>query len=261
MAYKITLIGLVCLFKEPGGGRQMLLPDGRNPQEGIDPHFAKLIVPAAQVRNGEGWHKGVSLLNGQLLFEFQAKSTITFEDADVDDVTNVDFIADERGLPQLDAFAPDHNFPIDPATADTILQFRIRRGRLTTYRFPGSKDDSQDVALISQVEVPHYGTITMNVDAEDGPKMLKVEPDTEIIIANVSSASLDISAKSESHFRIYEKLVADAAIHLNSPQGTELGIPKLVSDHPFFTKPNIIGLGAECSNGGGKPPAGQPPGQ
>lgn len=260
MAYKITLIGLVCLFKEPGGGRQMLLPDGRNPGEGIDPHFAKLIVPAAQVRNGEGWHNGVSLLNGQLLFEFQAKSTITFEEADVEDAANVDFIADERGLPQLDDFAPDHKFPIDPATADTILQFRIRRGRLATYRFPGSKDDSEKVALISQVEVPHYGTITLNVDSEDGPKMLKLEPETEIIVANVSPGSFEFVEHEESHFRIYEKLVNDT-IHLTSPAGTPLGIPKLVSDHPFFTKPNIIGLGAECSNGGSKPPGGQPPGQ
>src|SRR5258708_35623914 len=54
MPYKVQFVGLVCFLRD-NGGRKGFLPDGRNPGEGIEPHYGSLVVAPDAVREVTGW--------------------------------------------------------------------------------------------------------------------------------------------------------------------------------------------------------------
>ena len=54
MPYQVQFVGLVCFYRERGA-RLALLPDGRLPDDGIEPHQASIMVDPDSVEASNGW--------------------------------------------------------------------------------------------------------------------------------------------------------------------------------------------------------------
>jgi hypothetical protein len=230
-------VGLVCFFREPGG-RLALLPDGRNPGNGIDPHYGSIVVATDAVEERSDWNPvaGVGLLSFPL-----SPCEIVLEGADVPGALDT---SNHRDLPQLRQI--DSRFEIDPAQAQTVAKLRIRRGTLTAYAIPGG------TAAISQLEVPHDGPIRITMIPDDGSpeRSIVVKPGTEIAVTNM--ALRGVYAQSGhgkgSHFKIYEKLSV-RPVSLTVPS-TSPALDESPSRQVLFSQRGPIGLYHDCPNTG-----------
>jgi hypothetical protein len=238
MPYSVQFVGLVCFYRELGG-RLALLPDGRNPGKGIDPHYGSLVVAADSIEEAEtaNWVgvKGVRDITFPLV-----PCHLIIEGADVDGAL------DTTGhvLPQLRDI--DKNFEIDPPRAKTIAQIRIRQGTLTSYLIPGG------AAAMSQLDVAHDGPIRIKMKPDDGSPECTIvaKPGTEIAITNMARGSVydEAPAGNGSHFKIYEKLSVNP-VSLKEPPAIA-ALTESHSRHPLFSRRGPIGLYVDCSNTG-----------
>lgn len=233
MPYKVQFVGLVCFLRERGG-RRVLLPDGRNPGDGIDPHYAAIVVAPDSVETATGWNGDASDGTFRL-----PPCSISIQAADIEGVLD----AGDHVLPELRAIDP--NFEIDPQTADTIAQLQLRQGTLKSFRIPGGD------ALISELAVPHDGSVQITVTPKDGSaeRTIRVAAGTEIAVANMAGDDIYTDeAEPHGHFRIYERLSV-RPVSLTTPNSTP-GAPPSQSQHVLFMRQNPIGLSHDCSNTG-----------
>src|SRR5258708_37716312 len=79
MPYKVQFVGLVCFLRD-NGGRKVFLPDGRNPGEGIEPHYGSVVVAPDAVREVTGWSNEEGVKRG--IFSL-APCSISIQAADV----------------------------------------------------------------------------------------------------------------------------------------------------------------------------------
>jgi hypothetical protein len=243
MPYTVQFVGLVCFLRERGG-RLALLPDGRDPENGIAPHFGSIIVAPEAVQNADGWNG----MNGSKPGNFPLDGCeVVIESADAPGVL------DTAGhqLPQLRERNPD--FEIDPARAQTVARLHIRQGTLTSHRIPGGE------ALISQLDVLHDGPISIRVKPDDGSdeRTIILAPGTEIAVTNMGRANMylekrptaPVAANSpDNHFKIYEKLSA-TPVSLQEPD-TVPSATESESRHVLFSRRGGISLYTNCSNTG-----------
>jgi hypothetical protein len=240
MPYTVQFVGLVCFYREKGG-RQALLPDGRNPGAGIDPHFASIIVAPGAVETAIGWN-GDSATTGTFSLP---PSTVTLEG--VDRAGRLDTSGHDDRLPQLRRLDP--NFEIDPDRADTIARLHIRQGKLTAYRIRGGE------AAISQLDVPHDGPIKITVTLRDGSpeRTIVLQPGTEVAVTNTAGKSVydaETADQENGHFRIYERLSV-RPVSLAAPVTAQSKLlPESPSHHAMFVRPRAINLTINCSNTG-----------
>ncbi|HWW61169.1 MAG TPA: hypothetical protein VN181_07370, partial [Thermoanaerobaculia bacterium] len=144
------------------------MPDGREPGDGIDPHYASIVVSRDSVAAASGWSSSeitspgtYSLLPCEIVIE-----GANFEGA-------LDTSEHDGRLPELRKIDP--NFAIDVARAQTIASLRIRQGKLTAYHVPDGS------AIITELTVPHDGPIRITVIGDDGSqKTIDLRPGTEI---------------------------------------------------------------------------------
>lgn len=238
MPYSVQFVGLVCFYRDQGG-RLALLPDGRNPGNGIDPHYGSIVVAADSIEETEtvNWAgvKGVRDITFPLV-----PCQLVIEGADVDGAL------DTTGhiLPQLRDI--DKDFEIDPPRAKTIAQIRIRQGTLTSYLIPGG------AAAMSQLDVAHDGPIRITMKPDDGSPegTIVAKPGTEIAITNMARGNVydELPAKNGSHFTIYEKLSVNP-VTLKEPTVTA-ALSESRSQHVMFSGRGPIGLYVDCSNTG-----------
>jgi hypothetical protein len=237
MPYTVQFVGLVCFLRE-AGGRRVLLPDGRNPGVGIDPHHAAIVVSPGSVEAAAGWN-GDAVAPGRFRLP---PCFLSIHAADTDGT--FDPSSHDGRLPELRAIDP--NFEINPATAETIAQLRIRQGTLAAYRIPGGE------ALISQLDVPHDGSIEITATPRDGStaRTIRVAPGTEIAVVNVAGDDIYTSeAEPHDHFRIYERLSV-RPVSLSAPSSFTTDAPRSPSRHMLFMRATPIGLSHQCSNTG-----------
>ncbi len=237
MPYKVQFVGLVCFLREQGG-RRVLLPDGRNPDNGIDPHYASVVVNAAAVEESTGW-------NGDVIKPGMFRLPPCWLSIEGVDTGGTFDAANHYGvLPELRDI--DSNFEIDPAQAQTIAQLQIKQGTLAAYRIPGGD------ALISQLDVPHDGSITVTVTPRDGSpqRTIRFAAGTEIAVANMAGDDIyETDVEPQGHFRIYERLSVND-VTLNAPQEAAVVAPRSQSQHLLFMGASPITLSHECSNTG-----------
>ena len=237
MPYKVQFVGLVCFLREHGG-RRVLLPDGRNPGEGIDPHYASVIVTPSAVEASTGWNGDVKKPGTFPL----PPCWLSIEGADASGTLDA---SNHQGvLPELRAI--DSKFEIKPEQAQTIAQLQIKQGTLAAYRIPGGD------ALISQLDVPHDGSITVTVTPRDGSpqRTIRFAPGTEIAVANMAGDDLyGPDVEPQGHFRIYERLSVND-VTLDAPPAVAVLAPRSQSQHPLFMGAAPITLSHECSNTG-----------
>lgn len=244
MPYKVQFVGLVCFYRE-WNSRQALLPDGRNPVNGIDPHFPFIVVASDAVESAD-WEG--EALGTALKFELPPCSLV-IEGVDVPGA--LDTSAHDGLLPQLRQLNPD--FEIDPDQAETVARLYIRQGTLSAYKVPGGEPGRE--ALISQLDVPHDGSITITVMPTDGStaRMLRLSAGTEIAITNMARAGLydELTAQQDNgHFRIYEKLSVRPVTLTTPPPNPPVGVAQSPSHHPMFMRNEAINLNTSCSNTG-----------
>lgn len=236
MPYKVQFVGLVCFLREQGG-RQVLLPDGREPGDGIEPHYASIRVGRNSVLEASGWNGSADTERGTYQLP---PCWLRLDGVDADGA--LDTTAHDNRLPQLKQI--DANFEIDPEQAQTIARLRIRQGALGAYRIPGG------TAAISQLDVPHEGEIRVTVVPRDGSaeRTLRLQPGTEVMIANMAASGYTTAATYNNHFKIYEKLSRNA-VSLHEPSSVP-EVPPSTSQHPDFLRGEPIGLSIDCTNTG-----------
>lgn len=238
MPYQVQFVGLVCFYKEEGA-RWALLPDGREPGPGIDPHYPTLIVAPDAVVEANGW-SDAELAEGILNLP---RSLIVLEGADVHGRLDTD--NQDKRLPRLRTIDP--NFEIDLARADTVARLLIRRGELSANQVPGG------TAVISQLEVPHDGEITIVVKPVDGTaRTLRLKPGTEVILGNMADRGIygQAGRAVDRHFEIYGKLSVKPVTLQEPKVRAAVSAPVSQSHHWYFLQRRPINLETNCSNTG-----------
>lgn len=234
MTYSVQFVGLACFLKAPGE-RHVMLPDGRNPGNDIEPHFASIFVDADAVETSNGWNQ-----EAEAYGEFPlAPCAITIGGVNAAGV--LDTADHDSRLPQLCRIDP--NFSIDRDTTETIATIDVRNGKLTGYRIPGG------TAVISQLDFEHEGAVDIEVTPRDGSPVcsIRLRAGAEIVLAN-TARDYDDEAEENGHFRIYEKL-STTPVFLTAPPAV-LDIPQSPSRHSYFLTRNPVGLSSDCSNTG-----------
>jgi hypothetical protein len=236
MNYNVQIVGLACFVRDQGS-RHVMLPDGRNPGDGIDPHFASIVVDSNAIDSFVGWDGDDTAAQGMFALP---PCSITIDGAD--QPGDLDTSGHDGLLPELRRIAPD--FEIDPALAQTIATLDIRRGTLTAYQVP------EGTAIMSQLTVLHDGPVTVRVVPRDGSpeRAINLKEGTEIALTNTGSGGYRKTSDSNGHFRIYEKLSARPVVLGNPPEIT--GVPPTPSHHVIFTGGAAAGLSSSCSNTG-----------
>jgi hypothetical protein len=238
MPYKVQFLGLVCFYRDREGLLAML-PDGRKPGDGIDPHHATIAIDPDAILESEGWN-GRSHETGM----FRLPSCrISIDGMETEGV--LDASAHAGRLPRLGEINPD--FRIDPETAQTIATVLIRQGKLTAYLVPGG------TAVMSELEVLFDGDIRITVTPRRGsPRYLLARAGSEIAITNTAGDYRRVHDH-ENHFRIYEKLSAQKTT-LTAPRsnsnGDRKGMTESPSQHFLFTEGISMSLTESCSNTG-----------
>lgn len=243
MSYKVQFVGLVCFYRERGG-RQVLLPDGRNPGPGTDPHYPKILIDPKALLASSGWQSDEDTAEG--IYEIPP-AWVSFEGTE--EPGALDLSKHDGLLPQLRQFAPQ--FEIDPDAAQSVARLRIRRGQLSAHVVPGGS------AVMSQLIVPHDGPITVTVRPTDGSetRTLRLFPGTEIVLGNMAAGRFyDPNQSAHGHFKIYEKLSVRPVV-LNDPDEKAMAertktLPELDSGHWLFDGANRQNLSVSCSNTG-----------
>jgi hypothetical protein len=237
MPYKVQFVGLVCFLREPGG-RHVLLPDGRTPDNGVDPHYASIIVARGAVQSSSGWEGDSDAAEGEFTLP---PCSLSFEGADLGGP--LDTSGHDGCLPELKEL--NGAFKIDPHSAQTIVRLHIGRGTLAAYQIPGG------TAAISELEVPHDNVIHITVTPQDGSaqRSIVLNAGTEIALANTARGGYATFVEENGHFRIYEKLSAQPA-ELPEPGPGVAGLTVSTSQQAIFLRPVPIGLNTSCSNTG-----------
>lgn len=239
MPYTVQFVGLVCFYRQ-NGARQALLPDGRQPAPGIEPHAASIEVAPEDVLDASGWNGSVDAAYGRYLLP---PCSIELEGADVPG--SLDTSLHDDYVPCLARIDP--SFEIDPDRAETIARLRVRSGVLRAFRIPGG------AATISQLEVPHDGEIHVRVLPRDGSpeRRLRLRPGAEVLIANMAESGYlrdTPKAAHDDHFRIYEKL-STHPVTLHAPESIP-EVPPSQSQHATFLRGEPIALSTDCTNTG-----------
>lgn len=249
MSYQVQFVGLQFFYRDrgEGGGRHVLVPDGRFPSGDIPPHLFSIIVPKAKVISSDGWREEHVEKDEDLVeFTIDAFSRIALEGASKGKGTCHDAGLDDD-LPSLQAGDP--NLKFDFNRANTIGEIEVRKGTLRAYRKPGSSATDGNVPLIVQLDVPHKGEITIAVTPfnEWPERTIRLRPGTEIVIINSSRGG----PTAGDHARVYEQL-SFVPCTVKAPRPVPARIPVSSSKHLFFQSPKAAITG-DCSIQGGPP--------
>jgi hypothetical protein len=238
MPYKVQFVGLVCFYREKGS-RLALLPDGRTPDAGIDPHYGSIVIHDDWIEGSTGW-ENVNR-DDEEVFPLEPCEVI-IEGADA--TGPLDVSEHDHKLPQLRQIDP--NFEIDPQRAVTIARVRIRQGTLSAHRIP------EGAAVVSQLVVPHDGGVTITIKPDDGSpeRSIRTKPGAEIAITNMARGSYKEADRRNDHFKIYEKLSVRPVSLREPDESVASGLSELQSGNPLFHGRGSIGLYINCSNTG-----------
>lgn len=244
--YTIDFVGLACFSKQDGQGRFVLLPDGREPGEGIDAHIPRLVVKTEDVQRIDKELTTETIDGGTEVL--LPKCLLRFSGADTNDKkeTTLDTTDHDRFLQQLSEIDP--TFDADDI-GGTVVRLRIRKGTLKAYRFPGS--DELDPAVVSRLQVPHddWVSITIVPEPNGKPATVLLKPGSEVVLANTAPRHDDLNQRS--HFLIYERLSSRRVDFSKRPAAAAAGpLQHLSSHNPFFRSTVTSGAGGDCGNTG-----------
>ena len=103
--YSVQFVGLAC-FLRGQDSRFVMFPDGRNPGDGIEPHYASIVVDGGAVERATGWEDETAVSQGVFALPPCSVNIQT-----VSDSGTLDTSAHDGRLPELRQIDP--NFIID----------------------------------------------------------------------------------------------------------------------------------------------------
>ena len=237
-SYTIIFVGIVNFFELKPQGRRVLMPDGTNPPDGIDPHHANIYVAEAQVVDASNWWPRIE--DQTLAHEDKNRSVHIFriEEPSLVEISGIDgrgdFDASEFEGKVVRLKDIDEKIDIDPATAKTIAQIPIRAGKLMSRRI-------KKTGLVAQLDVVHEGdiTITARPVGTSTEKTLVLKAGTELVIGNLSDGMKPHPTDDEktNHFRLYGLLDSKGSAQLPPPTPARieaLEVTELTSFQPFI---------------------------
>jgi hypothetical protein len=244
--YEVLFVGLVCFYRE-GKWRRALLPDGRQPVPSVTPHFAYIGVDADAIIDRQGWYPGDETQDDLMTTGLFRLPKCSIYMTGVDKRDGLDSTLHDAQLPSLRRVDPTAD--IDPDTADLVADMLLTSGRLEAFKAPGTREDDDDFAVISRLEVDEPGPITVIVEPVDGSRRrtLTLKPGTSVAIANI--AFPDEGTGTE-HFSIFGRLVTSRILN-GSAQNPPAGLSVLPASHPLFAiGVSIMDGTAACGNHG-----------
>jgi hypothetical protein len=262
MGYTIDFVGIVYFDTNPRdkSSRRVLLPNGMNPGDGIEPHVASINIATSRLVGDPQWGSPTPKPRRvdrsrtlayraalQPLSTSSSTATAVMEEAEVElqtfpiterstititglDGKGVDATEHDGQLPRLMDQVPP---VVVDAKADTIAKLTIRNGKLMARRLPAVTGSG---AIVSQLRVDgDFGPITINVTDDKETRSITVLDGTEIVIANVSP-DLTGGIDETGHFQIYRKLSPRNTTTLQQPV-INAQVRTLATDHPFLVDP------------------------
>lgn len=239
MSYKVQFIGLHYFSPNLNGQRRALLPDGRFPDPGIQPHVASISVRTEDLVSTEGWHDHeVTTDNVETEFLF-GPSRI---DLPFPGKARYEESAAFGSAPRLKELAPDFEVGDD---ANWIANIPIPSGSFEAYRVPGLPDPSV-APLLAELTVDHEEEIVITVTARKGwpQRQIVLNPGSEIAIIN-TSRGLAPRNQGGDHFQIYAEL-SSAPVKLKAPERDDSKVPFSRSMHPMFKRPRPATYSSDC---------------
>jgi hypothetical protein len=272
MSFMIDFVGLAYFYKMKNS-RLVLLPDGRAFDPDIDPHNAnfyiekpRLSVPA----EAQDWWPPTSwedkpLLAEYCLYEFPipqpAMIAITGLEAPSGGNRgcwpgHISPIKSHREDKLEHLKAHDPEMKIVPELARTIARLTIGQGVLEVFSLPSG-------ATVTRLTLPnHTGPVEITATTQYETKTLRVQNETEIVLANTSELfteagpylrrSKAIERGAKSHFYIYEQLATEPDISRMKPplpNQPAPDLPQCPSSHAFFVLLGPQTPGGDCGQG------------
>jgi hypothetical protein len=238
--YKVLFIGLVCFLKQ-NASQIALMPDGSNTTPA---HIAKIAVDPATILGFTNWGTDADVKKGD--FRLTVPVNIDLQGASAASPSKLD--DSKQKLVML-----PKGFKITPSTAKTIAQVTIKNGTLKTSRWPGTDADDPKASILTELTVPHSGTILVKVTPKSGGKVrtILLKAGTEIAIVNDrrKSNTNKPATKGHEHFNLYAMLGGGAQIAQEAPP-IPSGIPRTTSSHRVFDDAVPIVDGVSCPNTG-----------
>ena len=254
MSFQVDFLGLV-YFHHEKHRRLVLLPDGRDPEPGIEPHHASFFIETIKVVGSPDWWPGRDLKEICVHeFPIAEPSTITISGLEAPtgaggcrpfSPSPIESHREDRLAHLKDS---DPRIKIVPAKAQTIATLSIEQGRIETFLI-------KDEAAVTRLTLPnHPGLITITATTRSGvTKTLRLRDETEIVLSNTSRmfpprTEEEKRLRPKSHFRIYARLAVDEdPDKMQIPPKPKL--PPFPSSHPYIVlleKHEVPG--ADCGN-------------
>lgn len=237
--YMIQFVGLICFTVDGNGKQRALAPDGRFPDEGIQPHLTSLSVRSSDVVSMDGWRDGEVSSDPFETEFFFPPSVIALPFSHQGAYSESERCAD---IPQLSQIDP--SFQIGP-DANWIANIPIDNGALETFRIPGLPDPAS-TPLLGQMTVAYDDDIEIVVTARKGwpVRRISLNAGSEIAIINTSRGLAPRNLQAD-HFQIYGEL-SSAPVTLLAPQRDYSGQPLSPSRHPTFRQPRPATFSNDC---------------
>ena len=276
MGVTVDFIGLVYFGREgeQDERRLVLIPDGRNPGDGIEPHQATINIATEDLIDADWWEEGLETLNAagagtnrrirakrdtvqRADFDPRVTPMVTFEieEPSTLDITGVSGKAVDA-TQQDDQLPPLHRLGlnVDRQNAQTIARMSIGNGTLRAMLLPAPAGVAEDGtalfrgAAISRLEVNgrSRGPVTITAQANGTRKTIRVREGAEIVIANISP-DFTGGANGTGHHQIYRRLNPQSGAQLSDPVANQ-NLTLLASAHPFFNPNNGNFPEEKCSN-------------
>jgi hypothetical protein len=274
MSYKINFVGIVYFDTDPDNknSRRVLLPNGTNPGNGIEPHLATINIASSRLVGDPKWGSGAPKRRTIDLSK-SVSYRASMQPSSVASSTAIAVMDEEEGAVELQTFpiterstititglegkgvdAQEHNGKLPrlmdqnppvvvDADADTIATLTISNGKLVARQLPAANGPG---AIVSQLQVPgDFNSLTIRVTDAKETRTITVLDGTEIVIANVSG-DITGGADETGHFQIYRKLSPRNTVTLRQPAINDRVAP-LATRHPFLVDP-LDFPEAKCSN-------------
>lgn len=269
MGVTVDFVGLVYFGRdgEQGERRVVLIPDGRTPDNGIEPHIATINIATSDLIDADWWPEGLETRSTAArgrrsrskrgvvqAADFNAQQTplLTFE---IKDSSNLEISGvDGKGV---DATQHDNHLPplarqgliVNRERAETIARMTIGSGTLKAMKLPFvDQNGQQRGAVVTRlVTNGRGGPVTITAGANGAKKTIRVREGAEIVIANISPDMTGGTTQETAHFQIYKKLDPDHVGLLSDPV-IDPALEVLVSNNPFLA-PQLGNFPEEkCSN-------------
>ena len=235
--FDVLFLGLFCFRIK---AHTAVMPDARHPADPtIPPLIPFLVVDPKDIEDRSGWEGNDPKLTADGIYTF-GKCTIDITAA----TENGTLHATQHDVNVKKLHDIDDTFDYDDGSTDIITRINLGQGTLELLRRP-----DQDNANVSRLRVDYGGDIfvTVTVEGEANPRILKLKPRSAVAIANLPLGPLDTSFTGSSNpSKEFGKIAVSRTFDASSPLHVP-GMPAIGANYQVFK----LGLSILASGPGG----------